>query len=400
MAVVLPWILLANVGNRLLTVTTQLMVGFLLVPEQVGIFVVAASLAGLVSPFQSADHARLALQDRAAAPATAAVLRNWLLLGSLAGCVLAIAVLPFVGVDVEIAPLVCLAPLALLRVMANVRVTLLSSDGRSAAIAVAYACEGGARSLALIGSALLGAGMWSLVAGEVAAVLASVVLLARLEPRPVPGGWRMPPGLLRRLLMTLGVALLVGVEVNCAAVAIGQLVGTASAGSFAFANRIAAQLGVLVLPLILLESLPRLLVARDDATAFRAASRREVHRLLLIVAPLACLLLAAGPLAMVMLWGERWREAAGLLAWLAPAIGLRLGYALAKAHLEALAAFPRILQLSALDTVLILSAVVLAGWSGEATAVVMALAGEALFILFVAVVVVRRTMPRSPLEQP
>jgi O-antigen/teichoic acid export membrane protein len=399
MPVALPWILLANAGNRLLTVATQVMVGFLLIPEQVGVFIVAAALAGLTAPFQSADHARLALQDGTDAPATAAILRNWLLLGSLAGAGVAIAVPPLFALDVAIAPLACLVPLALLRVMGNVRVTLLSRDGRSAAIAAVYACEGAARSFALIGSAVLGAGMWSLVAGEVAAVLVSVVLLSRLERRPAPGGWRMPWHLVQRLLMTLGVSLLVGIEVNCAAIAIGQLVGTTSAGSFSFANRIAGQIGVLVLPLILLETLPRLLAVHDDARNFRTASRREIRRLLLIIIPLVVLLFAAGPVAMVMLWGERWREAAGLLVWLAPAIGLRMGYAMAKAHLESLAAFSRILQLSGLDSILLLAAVLIAGWSGEAAIVVMALVVEAVVILFVAVAVVRLTMSQKLQEQ-
>jgi PST family polysaccharide transporter len=399
MPVALPWILLANAGNRLLTIATQVMVGFLLVPEQVGVFIVAAALAGLTAPFQSADHARLALQDGSDAPATAGILRNWLLLGSLAGAAVAVAVPHLFALDVAIAPLSCLAPLALLRVMGNVRVTLLSRDGRSAAIAAVYACEGTARSITLIISAMLGAGMWSLVAGEVSAVLVSVVLLSRLERRPVQGGWRMPRHLVERLLMTLGVSLLVGVEVNCAAVAIGQLVSTTSAGSFSFASRIAGQIGVLILPLILLETLPRLLAVRADASAFRAMSRREIRRLILTITPLVGLLLVAGPLIMVTLWGERWREAAGLLVWLAPAIGLRLGYAMAKAHLESLAAFPRILQLSGLDSILILSAVLIAGSSGEASAVVMALAGEALLILLVAVAVVRQTMSRKLQEQ-
>lgn len=210
----------------------------------------------------------------------------------------------------------------------------------------------------------------------------------------------MPRGLLRRLLMTLCISLLVGIEVNCAAIAIGQYVGTVSAGSFAFANRIAAQLGVLVLPLILLESLPRLLAARGDATVFHAVSRREIRRLTLIVAPLVIVLLFAGPQTMVLIWGERWREAAGLLGWLVAAIALRLGFALAKAHLESLAAFPRILQISSLDSMLILAAVLLAGRTGQASAVVMALAGEALVILLIAVVVVRRTMPHKTLELP
>jgi len=391
--VTVPWILIANAFNRALTIATQLVVGFLLVPEQVGLFVVAAGIAGMSSPFQSADHARLALQDREHASATAGILRNWLLLGSLGSCVVAIVVLPAIGLTVAVAPLACLAMLALLRVMANLRISLLSLAGRSAAIAVASVSEGSARSLALVGSALLGAGMWSLVFGEVAAVLVSVVLLARLEPGPPAGGWRMPPWLPRRLLTTLGISLLVGIEVNCSAIAIGHLIGTAAAGSFAFANRIAGQLGVLVLPLIALEVIPRLLAQRDAVQGFRTTSQRECWRLLRIIVPLVFVLMVAGPWAMVVMWGERWREAAEMLRWLSLSIGLRLAYALAKAHLEALGVFPRILMLSILDTVLIVGAVVVVGLTGNATAVVVALACESALILGAAVVTVKRSMP-------
>ncbi len=393
MPVTIPWILVANAINRVLTVATQLGVGFLLVPEQVGLFVVAAGIAGLSTPFQSADHARLALQDREHPSATAGILRNWLLLGSLGSCVVAIVVLPAVGLTVAVAPLACIAMLSLLRVMANLRISLLSLSGRSAAIAVVTVCECSARSLVLIGSALLGAGMWSLVFGEVAAVLVSVLLLARFEPGPPAGGWRMPPWLPRRLLTTLGISLLVGIEVNCSAIAIGNLIGTAAAGSFAFAGRIAGQLGVLVLPLIALEVIPRLLAHRGTAHRFHETSKRECRRLLSIILPMVAVLMTAGPWAMVLVWGERWREAAGMLRWLSLSIGLRLSYALAKAHLEALGNFQRILMLSILDTVLILSAVVLVGLSGDATAVVVALACESALILGVAVMTVRRSMP-------
>ncbi len=388
-----PWILVANAFNRALTIATQLVVGFLLVPEQVGLFVVAAGIAGLSSPFQSADHARLALQDRDYPAATASILRNWLLLGALGSCVVAIVVLPAIGLAVAVAPLACIALLALLRVMANLRISLLSLAGRSAAIAAASVSESAARSLVLVGSALLGAGMWSLVFGEVAAVLISLLLLARFEPGPPAGGWRMPPWLPRRLLTTLGISLLVGVEVNCSAIAIGNLIGTASAGSFAFANRIAGQLVVLLLPLIALEVIPRLIAARDAAQRFRETSQSECRRLLRIILPLMIMLMVVGPWAMIQLWGERWREAAGMLRWLSLSIGLRLSYALAKAHLEALGDFRRILLLSVFDTVLILSAVVLVGLSGDATAVVVALAAESALILGLAVMSVRHSMP-------
>ena len=392
MAVAVPWILVVNAFNRGLTIITQLAVGFFLVPEQVGVFAVAAGLAGMVSPFQSGDHARLALQDQSDPAAVAAVLRNWLLLGGVVSCLSAIAIVPLLGLEVAIAPLACLVLLSLLRVMNNVRSTLLSSRGRTAAIAGVAAADGIGRSAVLVGAAVLGAGMWSLVLAEVIAVMTSAVLLNRLEPGPGRGGLRMPSSIARKLAATIGVCLLVGIELNCSAVAIGHWCSGASAGSYAFANRIASQLAVLVLPLIAIETIPRLLAARDPVTAFVSESRRECWRLLRIVLPLLALLVLAGPPAMVAIWGERWAEAAAMLRWLGVSLGFRLGYAMAKAHLEALGAFSSIFALSALDTALILGAVVGAAVFGDALTVVRALTVESAMILAAAAAVISRAL--------
>jgi PST family polysaccharide transporter len=392
--VAVPWILVAGISSRALTVVTQLLVGFLLVPEQVGTFAVAAAFAGMATPFQSGDHARLALQDPADPRAAAAVLRNWLLAGCLASCAFAVLVLPLTGATVALAPLACLSAISLLRVLANLRSALLSARGRSGAIAVAVAGESHARCFTVVGMALAGAGVWSLVFGEVAAVLASLTVLDRFEPGPAQAGWRMPAWMPRQILATLGVCLLVGVELNCSAVAIGQWCDAHAVGSFAFANRIAAQIGLLVQPLIALEAVPRLIAARRDPGRFHTVSRQERRRLLRIVAGLVGPLVLLGPPAMILVWGGRWREAAAMLPWLGLSLGLRLFYVMAKAHLEALGAFTGIFVLSCIDTALILGAVLAAAAIGGAQAVVAGLALESAVILAIATVTVRALVAR------
>jgi len=392
MRVTVPWILVANLFNRVLTMGTQLVIGFLLVPEQVGVFAVAAGVVGMASPFQSGDHARLALQDPVDPARTAAILRNWLLVGCTASCVLCIVVLPALGSRVALAPVACLSLISLLRVLSSVRVVLLSRAGRSGAIATAGACEGSARSLALIGTAVLGAGMWSLVFGEVAAVLASATLLQRFEPGPAAAGWRLPPGYVHKIMATIGVCVLVGFELNSASVAIGHFCAPAAAGSYAFAYRIASQVTVLLLPLITLEAIPRLLVARGSLEGLLAVSRRERRRLLMIAGPMVAVVVVIAPPIMVLVWHERWREASQMLRWLGLSVGLRLAYSMAKAHLEVVGSFSRILMLSVIDTVLILSTLLVAGHLGSALGMVRGLCGESAFMLLASAWLARRLM--------
>ncbi len=391
-----PWLLLATLFNRGLTIATQLLVGFLLVPEQVGVFAVAAGLAGIVTPVQSGDLARVALQDPADPRGSAARVASWLLTGAAGGWLVAVLVVPALGLGVARAPLACLAALAVPRVLGNVRVALLARAGRSRALAAVSAGDGLLRSLGVAGGALLGAGMWSLVLGEAAAALGSLALLIHLHPGPAPGPFRLARPLARKLLAALGVCLLVGIELNCTAVAIGRLCGPADAGSYAFANRIAAQLTVLLLPLIALEAIPRLLAARDRRADFTRCRAARSGRLLRFAAPVVAVLALAAPPVITWVWHDTWRAAAEMLRWLGPAVGLRLAYALAKGHLEALGAFRAILALTALDTVLILSVVVAAGNLGPARLVVQGLTGEALVVLVLAVAVARRSIRALP----
>lgn len=392
----LSWLLLANLLNRVVTIATQLLVGSLLVPDQVGIFAVAAGMAAIASPFQSGDYGRLALQDPRDPLGIAARLTTWLLTGSLVSWLVAVTAIPALGLGVAVAPLACLAALSFPRALGNVRIALIAGAGRDAAVAAASLSEGLARSAVLVGSAWLGAGLWSLVLGEAAAALVSLAVVLHLHPGPAPGGFGLPPTIVRKLFATMGVCLLVGVELNCSAVAIGRFFSPADAGNFAFANRMAAQMGVLILPLVNLEMVPRLLAARAARERFKTESQHEVRRLLRIIAPLVALVVLVGPPAMEWVWRDKWHEAADMLRWLGLAVGLRLAYAMAKGHLEALGAFRAILALSALDTVLILSVVVAAGNLGPARLVVQGLTGEALVVLVLAVAVARRSIRALP----
>ncbi len=398
---IIPWLLVANLGNRVLTVATQLLVGFLLVPEQVGLFAVASGLAIMATPFQSGDLGRIALQDHVDPHGTAARITSWLLVGALAGGLLAVgaAAIPALGLGVALAPLACLAALAVPRVLGNVRIALLARAGRSRALAGASACEGLARSVVVVGGAWLGAGAWSLVMGEAAAALASLGLVFALHPGPAPGPFRLGRPIAKMLGAALGICLLVGIGLSCSAVAIGRLCSTADAGNYSFANRIAAQLTVLLLPLITLEAIPRLIATRGRRDEFAAVSRREIRRLLMLIGPLVAILMVAGPLAMELVWHDKWRDAGTMLRWLGVATGLRLAFALAKGHLEALGAFRAILVLTALDTAMILVAVLGAGTSGNALVVVLALGGAAALALGRAMWAVRRSL-RAPHAAP
>ncbi len=390
-----PWLLIATTANRVLTAGTQLVVGYLLVPSAIGTFAVAAGMAAMLSPFQSADHARLALQDRQQPLSTAAALRNWLLLGSLGCCLSSIALIAFGSLRVEVAPLICLALLALLRVIGNGRIALLARSRRSGAIAAASVVEGGLRSVGLVALALLGAGMWSLVGGEVLAALGSVILVDRLAPTPPPCGMHLPPGIFPKLVATSAISCLVAIELNCPAVAIGWLFSPADAGSYAFANRIANQMTVLALPLVALEAIPRLLQARSSPGEFQHVSAVECRRLAALIAPLSLFFALAGPWAIGLLWGDRWHEAGGMLRYLALVVGLRIGYAFAKGHLEALGSFSSILYLTLGDAALLLLTLAMASWRGSAQGVVAALTLEALVMLLLAAWVVRKCQRRT-----
>ena len=186
-----PWLLLANLFNRGLTIATQLLVGFLLVPEQVGVFAVAAGMAGIAL----AVPVRRPRPRRPAGPRRPARHRgadgSWLLTGAAVGWLVAVTAIPALGLGVAVAPLACLAALSFPRVLGNVRVALIAGAGRAAAVAAVSLARVGAQPV-LVGSACWGpdCGAWCWARPRPRSVSLAVVLHLHPGPAPVTSGCR------------------------------------------------------------------------------------------------------------------------------------------------------------------------------------------------------------------
>lgn len=340
----------ASAANRVLTAGTQVVVGFMLQPEQLGEFALAMALVGLLCLFQAADLSRVALQFGDRAADVAGRLRNLLLLGCALSAVAALAAA--MALDVAVSPwmLLPLTLLPLLRVMNNTRVALLSRRGAVGEVAGVAAAEGLSRALCVVALALAGMGPLALVAGEVVAMLVAAAWLARLERTVHAPTLQLPEGARTMLVQAAVSSHLTLAEREFPVWLAGALCGVAAAGHFAFAARIAGQLQILLVPLLTVEAVPALLRAWQQGRGALLAERRvQALRLLRWGVSLSLLLGLAVPAVMVWVWSDRWRLAAVLTPVLVATVAVRMATALSRAELEATGRYGDILRLAAWD---------------------------------------------------
>jgi PST family polysaccharide transporter len=163
-----------------------------------------------------------------------------------------------------------------------------------------------------IPAAAAGLGVWALVIGTYAAALLNVSaawLFARWRPRPrlaTFGTWRelarfgrgvVTGNLIRRFVMEVPV------------LALGRFSGASALGQFSYATRIATQsLGAVINVggYVLLPAFSRLSV-HDER--FRTAVRTALRWLCILSFPFSMLLVPLGTPAIVLIFGEQWREA-------------------------------------------------------------------------------------------
>lgn len=384
-------LVLATASNRIVTIGTQIVLGFLLVPAQLGEFALALAICNLSNFFQSADLSRVSLQNQSELSRDTATIRNLQMLGCLltwAGLWVFSAAFP-----PSVRPwfVLLLGGLPLLRVFNNGQVVLLSAAGRSVDVALATVAEGVTRGLVVVGGALAGYGAAALVWGEVSAMLASTALLTRAQ-RPTFSANLVPSLALRAKLWKTGLSnILMLVDRELPVFVVGALCSVAAAGSYAFGNRIAMQLSIIMVPMMVVETLPRLMTARRESMArYREIRRQERQRLLKWGLPAAVLLGAAAPLLMLLVWGDRWRLAALLTPFIVTSIAIRIGYGVLRAELEAAGRFDALLKLSAIDAVLILVSLPTSAALGDVQGVVAATLLQAILMSGLAYRVVSR----------
>lgn len=381
-------LMLATLFNRGLTVAVQLVVGTLLSPAEVGVFAVASAFCTLLNPFQSGDLSRISLQagEGGGVAAAAAQIRDWLLAACALVLVGVMAATPLLPAHVDPRFLLVLALLPFLRVMGNARVALLSATGQADKVAYATVGEGVARGCGAIACAALGWGAASLLVAEVMAISVSTALLMRWQPLGRAAGWGLAAALRAKLGLSAAANLLMLVEREYATFAIGSFCAVAAGGSYFFANRIAIQLAVMLVPVITVETIPRLMQAlREGRRAdYLAVRRQEVRRLMRPGLVVAAALGLAGPVALLLIWGPRWREAAFMLPFVMAVAVLRLVYYFRRCELEAFGALPAILRLSAIDAALLLLLLTAAALAFGVPGVIAAFLGQTLLMLVLA----------------
>lgn len=382
----------AALFNRGLTVGVQLVIGSLLAPAEVGVYAVAAAYCTLLSLFQSADLARVSLQAPASLERHAMAIQNWLALGC--GLMWMLAALGQRWLPANVVPqfLLILMLLPLLRVMGNTRVAMLSVRGDADKVAIATVIEGVARGVALVSLVFAGMGATALLLAEVLAVAAATVYLMVACRMPAKVHWRIDPELRPKLGLSWAAGALMLVDREFSTFAIGTFCTVASAGSFFFANRIAGQAAAILSPLLTVETLPRLLRGAQTGMRSRYLEIRQTEskRLLRVGLITLGVLGIAGPLAMLLIWGDRWRTSAFMLPALAVVAGLRLAYGFQRIELEALGDMRGILRLSAVDAAALMACETGGALLWDAPGVIAAMMLETSVMLWVARVVVRQ----------
>ena len=386
-------------ANRVGTLVSQLAVGAFLSPEVVGIWAVALGINTIALFFQASDFSRIPLQagpDRSIVDAT---LARWLLLAWLATAGGLVLTTPHL-IGASYGPLLALLALCPLRMLANRRMTKLSADGATTLLGWCTAAEGLVRTVVLVSAILLGMSGWSFVAVEWCAVITQLAMARPRLAGQAPdrsGGWRLPRHIVRQLASTAVVCLLVATEGNLVAILISRSYSEAAAGSYFFALRFANQIIIILYPLMLLESLPRLISLREDKAAFVQDGRKMMRRYWLLATTMGIAVAVAGPLALHLIWGKRWEEAAHMLQVMGFAVIFRAMFVFAKVQMEALGAFYSILLLSLVDLGTILAILILAGvlhWSPITMVGVLCL--ESLIILILANTMFTRRLRASP----
>ena len=397
------FLLCVSLANRGGTLISQLAVGAFLSPEVVGIWAVALGVSTIALFFQASDFSRIPLQAGPDRDLVDTTLARWLMLAWLATAVALMLTTPHL-IGASYSPLLALLALCPLRMLANRHMTRLSADGATTRLGWCTAAEGLVRTVVLVSAILVGLSGWSFVAVEWCAVITQLAMARPKSSTPAASrnsgwrlarnsGWRLPRHIVHQLASTAVVCLLVATEGNLVAILMSRSFSEAAAGSYFFALRFANQVIIILYPLMMLESLPQLIRLRENQAVFVADSRTMKRRYWLLASGMGITVAVAGPLALRLIWGERWDEAARMLQIMGFTVIFRAMFVFAKVQMEALGTFYSILLLSLVDLGTILAILILAGvlrWTP--IAMVAALGVESLIILFLATTILARRL--------
>jgi O-antigen/teichoic acid export membrane protein len=159
-----------------------------------------------------------------------------------------------------------------------------------------------------IGLAVAGAGVWSLVAGQLfaGAIEAAALWYIIGWPSPRRASWPMMRELFRygRFAGAANIATFVGGTVDT--VAVGRILGATATGFYSVSFRLATMPESLIHAIIVKAMFPAFSIVQNDRPAFRQMFVRHAQRVVLFVLPATIfIVLAAKPIVLALL-GEKW----------------------------------------------------------------------------------------------
>lgn len=314
----------ARVGGTLLSLVATAVLARFVAPSDFGTVAMVTSVLALARALEEVGFGEAMVQRERIADAQVSAL-FWL--NATTGLLLTIGFLasaPLIGGFYERPDLVpialALAPLFLLSALGGQHRAWMRRHFRFRALALAQTTGVAAGAIAGIAAALAGAGLWSLVAQQLAGgagLLAASWIGSGFRPsRPARvAGMRPLVAFGSQLALS---QMLVALTRNVDSILIGRFVGAAALGAYDRAFQLMSLPGTQLNQPLGAAVIPALSRLQHDPEGYRALYRRAVGGAAAIAFPVSVFLGVAAPAIVGVLLGPAWSESAVLLRVLAP----------------------------------------------------------------------------------
>lgn len=368
----MSWMTVSTLGIKFLAFISQIVLGWLLLKEDFGIYATALAVAGVVTSFRDGGVRELLIQKGHSAYEDLVGPVFWLALavnvaaaGVLAGGSPVVArVYGEPRLVWMLLIIACTLPMGTTGAILQARMRM---DMRFGAISRIMMVSALIKNAGTIGLAAAGLGPYSFVLPLIpATIFENVASYAAVRARPWRYGAQVARwgGLISRTRwLVFGAVANVLFDMGPYAV-LGAIVPDAVVGTYFFAAQITAQIGVLLSANVQQVLFPALASMEGDRARMAAASMRTL-RALMLIGGYACLCLSAvmGPLEMF-LWHGKWAAATPAVQILGFFFPLRITFGLCAALMLAEGRFKGLCFLTLYEGLAIIAAAVIGGLSG------------------------------------
>jgi lipopolysaccharide exporter len=310
------WAVLGYGGSHALSFLTLLVMARLLAPDDFGVVALALAILAVAQVAQESGLGAALIVHRGdlrRAAASVSVCSPLIACGAYLVCFAAVPVFAEIFDEPQLTSVLRAMGLALVfRGFAMMPLFLLQREMQFRAITVIELCAGVAQAATAVALGLSGAGVWSLVAGQLALGFAQLLFAWCFTPlRPSPFEARRDT--LRELIRFgrhVGIANFINYgNTNAEGIVVGRVLGATALGYYTIARR-QAIMPVTVIGQILGRGVfPALSRVQDDPLRFRRIWLDNVQRLALLSTPAAIgLAIVAEPFVVTFL-GDEWRPA-------------------------------------------------------------------------------------------